>query len=118
MTEPIVAIATAPGRGGIGVVRVSGRNLVPLMTAVLGREIAPRQAVYAAFKDRAGEAIDRGVALYFPAPHSYTGEAVLELQGQRVRMQSMPNWEPMHRVKSKTWSLPWAPPAHSMCSNR
>lgn len=81
MTEPIVAIATAPGRGGIGVVRVSGRNLVPLMTAVLGREIAPRQAVYAAFKDRAGEAIDRGVALYFPAPHSYTGEAVLELQG-------------------------------------
>jgi tRNA modification GTPase len=81
MTEPIAAIATAPGRGGIGVVRVSGRNLVPLMTAVLGREIAPRQAVYAAFKDRAGEAIDRGVALYFPAPHSYTGEAVLELQG-------------------------------------
>ena len=81
MTDPIAAIATAPGRGGIGVVRVSGHNLAPLMKAVLGREIAPRQAVYAAFKDRAGEAIDHGIALYFPAPHSYTGEAVLELQG-------------------------------------
>ncbi|MEN9762356.1 MAG: hypothetical protein RI906_2182 [Pseudomonadota bacterium] len=81
MTEPIAAIATAPGRGGIGVVRVSGPDLVPIMTAVLGREIAPRRAAYAAFRDRAGEAIDHGIALYFPAPHSYTGEAVLELQG-------------------------------------
>lgn len=78
---PIAAIATAPGRGGIGVVRVSGAGLVPIMSAVLGREPAPRHATYGPFLAADGEAIDHGIALFFPAPHSYTGEDVLELQG-------------------------------------
>jgi tRNA modification GTPase len=79
--DPIAAIATAPGRGGIGVVRVSGRNLVPLAQALLGELPLPRHAVRAAFLDAHGAAIDDGITLYFPAPHSYTGEDVLELQG-------------------------------------
>ena len=79
--DPIAAIATAPGRGGIGVVRVSGRNLVPLSKALLGELPLSRHAVRAAFLDGHGSAIDDGIALYFPAPHSYTGEDVLELQG-------------------------------------
>jgi tRNA modification GTPase len=82
---PIVAIATAPGRGGIGVVRISGKQLEPLMQAVCqletGRVLAPRQATYLAFTQADGSVIDRGLALYFSAPHSYTGEDVLELQG-------------------------------------
>jgi tRNA modification GTPase len=78
---PIAAIATAPGRGGIGVVRVSGRNLVPLAQALLGKAPAPRLAVRTAFFDARGAAIDDGIALYFPAPRSYTGEDVLELHG-------------------------------------
>ncbi|MGD9943845.1 MAG: tRNA uridine-5-carboxymethylaminomethyl(34) synthesis GTPase MnmE [Burkholderiaceae bacterium] len=78
---PIAAIATAPGRGGIGVVRVSGSGLAPIMKAVLGREPAPRHASFGPFLAGDGEAIDHGIALYFPAPHSYTGEDVLELQG-------------------------------------
>ena len=79
--DPIAAIATAPGRGGIGVVRVSGRNLAPLALALLGKVPAPRRAARAAFVDALGAAIDDGLALYFPAPHSYTGEDVLELHG-------------------------------------
>ncbi len=79
--EPIAAIATAPGRGGIGVVRVSGKNLAPLAQALLGKLPAPRQAVRSAFRDARGAALDDGIALYFPAPRSYTGEDVLELQG-------------------------------------
>ena len=79
--DPIAAIATAPGRGGIGVVRVSGKSLVPLAQALLGKVPAPRRAIRAAFLDARGAAIDDGLALYFPAPHSYTGEDVLELQG-------------------------------------
>ena len=79
--DPIAAIATAPGRGGIGVVRVSGRSLVPLARALLGKVPAARRAIRAAFLDARGAAIDDGLALYFPAPHSYTGEDVLELQG-------------------------------------
>ena len=79
--DPIAAIATAPGRAGIGVVRVSGRNLVPFAQALLGKVPMPRRALRAAFLDAHGLAIDDGLALYFPAPHSYTGEAVLELQG-------------------------------------
>ena len=77
----IAAIATAAGRGGIGVVRVSGGNLAFLMTHILGKAIAPRYATYASFLDTQGQAIDQGIALFFPAPHSYTGEDVLELQG-------------------------------------
>ena len=82
--DPIVAIATAPGRGGIGIVRVSGVSIAPVIEAVLGARapaLAPRHALYAEFVADDGTAIDRGIALYFPAPHSYTGENVLELQG-------------------------------------
>jgi len=79
--DSIAAIATAAGRGGIGVVRVSGGDLVSLMTAVLGKVPAPRCAMYASFLDAQGQVIDQGIALFFPAPHSYTGEDVLELQG-------------------------------------
>ena len=78
--EPIVAIATAPGRAAVGIVRVSGRDLRPLIEALCGRSVAPRHATYLPFRDAAGADIDRGLALYFPAPHSYTGEDVLELQ--------------------------------------
>ncbi|MEW6317106.1 MAG: tRNA uridine-5-carboxymethylaminomethyl(34) synthesis GTPase MnmE, partial [Pseudomonadota bacterium] len=81
LTIPIAAIATAPGRGGIGVVRVSGPDVRAVMRAVCGRLLTPRQATYLPFLDADGNAIDRGIALWFPAPHSYTGEDVLELQG-------------------------------------
>src|SRR6195952_2476514 len=85
-SDPIVAIATAPGRGGIGVVRLSfGRSgeaaAKHAMLALCGQPLAARHATYAPFTDAHGEAIDRGIAMYFPAPHSYTGEHVLELQG-------------------------------------
>ncbi|MFM1987410.1 MAG: hypothetical protein RJA99_367 [Pseudomonadota bacterium] len=80
-TDPIAAIATAPGRGGIGVVRVSGRDLAPVIDAVCGRALAPRVATLLPFRAADGDAIDTGLALHFPAPHSYTGEDVLELQG-------------------------------------
>ncbi len=78
--DPIVAIATASGRGALGIVRVSGHRLAPLAAALCGRLPAPRQATYLPFRDAAGAAIDHGLALFFPAPHSYTGEDVLELQ--------------------------------------
>ncbi len=78
--DPIVAIATAPGRGAVGIVRASGRDLAPLIAAVCGRALAPRQATLLAFADADGQALDRGLAIHFPAPHSYTGEDVLELQ--------------------------------------
>jgi tRNA modification GTPase len=79
--RPIAAIATAPGRGGIGVVRVSGSGLQPVIDAVLRRSLAPRHATYGPFFDDGGSVIDRGIAILYPAPHSYTGEDVLELQG-------------------------------------
>lgn len=79
--RPIVAIATAPGRGGIGVVRVSGPHLGPFIYALLGRALEPRHATYCRFPDDDGNAIDQGIALYFVGPASYTGEDVLELQG-------------------------------------
>ncbi len=80
--DPIVAVATPPGRGGVGVVRISGRHLAPLLPGLLGREqLRPRHAHYLPFLDAEGEVIDQGLALFFVAPHSYTGEEVLELQG-------------------------------------
>ena len=79
--ETIAAIATAPGRGGIGIVRVSGPACATIATALLGRLPASREAQLHRFRDAGGAAIDAGIALYFPAPHSYTGEDVLELQG-------------------------------------
>jgi len=77
---PIVAIATAAGRGAVGVVRASGRDLSALIQQVCGRSLAPRHATLLDFLDARGQPIDRGLALHFPAPHSYTGEDVLELQ--------------------------------------
>lgn len=76
-----MAVATAPGRGGIGVVRLSGRDLGPFASQLTGSIPSPRRAVLARFCDAAGAEIDEGIVLYFPAPHSYTGEDVLELQG-------------------------------------
>ena len=77
----IAAIATPPGRGGIGIVRVSGTGLGELLQRILGRVPAPRQAELADFSDADGAAIDRGIVIYFPAPQSMTGEDVVELQG-------------------------------------
>jgi tRNA modification GTPase len=79
--ETIAAIATAPGRGGIGVVRISGKSLRGLADALTGKAPRPREATLARFRDADGETIDQGLMLYFPAPHSYTGEDVIELQG-------------------------------------
>jgi tRNA modification GTPase len=79
--DTIAAIATPAGRGGIGIVRVSGPGVPRVAAAVLGKLPQPRLASFGPFRDRQGETVDQGVALYFPAPHSYTGEAVLELQG-------------------------------------
>ncbi len=87
--DPIVAIATAAGRGAVGIVRASGRDLAPLVAAVCGRSLKPREATYLPFRDADGSTIDQGLALHFPAPNSYTGEEVLELQahGGPVVMQ-------------------------------
>ncbi len=78
--DPIVAIATAAGRGAVGIVRLSGRGVDALATQLCGRRPDPRQATLCTVLDAGGQPIDRGLALYFPAPHSYTGEDVLELQ--------------------------------------
>lgn len=79
--ELIVALATPPGRGAIAVVRASGPDVSVLMAGLLGRTLPSRTAVLADFLAADGEAIDQGLALYFPAPRSYTGEEMLELQG-------------------------------------
>lgn len=79
--ETIAAVATPPGRGGVGVVRVSGRLVPNMMQEILGKALNPRKAVLCDFRDGAGSVVDMGIALYFKAPHSYTGEDVLELQG-------------------------------------
>jgi len=84
MSQPadtIAAIASAPGAAGVGVLRVSGPAVPAIAQALLGRVPQPRHAHFAAFRDDAGELIDRGLLLHFPAPASYTGEHVLELQG-------------------------------------
>ena len=81
-SSPIAAIATAPGRGGIGVVRLSGKDLSSVIQAVCGlAALQARHATYLNFLAADGSAIDQGLAIYFKAPHSYTGEDVLELQG-------------------------------------
>jgi len=80
-SDVIAAVGTAPGRAGIGIVRVSGKKLEQLASRLLGGVPAPRLAVRAVFRGAAGEPIDDGIALFFPAPASYTGEDVLELQG-------------------------------------
>ena len=87
--DPIVAIATAPGRGAVGIVRASGRDLSALIQALCGRALVPRVATLLPFASADGQPLDRGLALHFPAPHSYTGEDVLELQahGGQVLLQ-------------------------------
>jgi tRNA modification GTPase len=80
-SDTIVAAATPPGRGGVGVVRVSGPKAPQIAAEFVGDLPEPRHATLAGFLDAAGETIDVGFALFFPAPHSYTGEHVLELQG-------------------------------------
>src|SRR5512133_1752527 len=79
--DTIAAIATPPGRGGIGVIRVSGRNVQAIAHALLGHLPAPRRAGLHRFDDGSGAPIDTGLALYFAAPNSFTGEDVLELHG-------------------------------------
>ena len=79
--DNIAAIATAPGRGGIGVVRVSGQGLAAMAATLTGLQLTPRLATYTSFLAANGSTLDQGIALFFPAPHSYTGEEVLELQG-------------------------------------
>ena len=79
-TDTIAAIATAAGSGGIGIVRVSGPDCRRIAKAILGACPAPRHAAYLPFRDTDDSIIDRGIALYYEAPHSYTGEDVLELQ--------------------------------------
>lgn len=79
--DTIAAVATPAGRGAIGIVRVSGPAVAHIAQSVLGETPRARHATYATFRNTRGEAIDQGIALFFPAPHSYTGEAVLELQG-------------------------------------
>lgn len=79
--DPIAAVATAAGRGGIGVVRLSGSNLDVFVQGLTGKALIPRRATYTRFLAASGDMLDEGIALYFPAPHSYTGESVLELQG-------------------------------------
>ena len=78
--DPIIAIATAPGRGSVGIVRISGNGLAAFIRHLLGRNLAPREATYVPFCDANGSPIDQGLALFFPGPHSFTGEDVLELQ--------------------------------------
>jgi tRNA modification GTPase len=80
LSDPIVAIATAAGRGAVGIVRISGRQLAPVIQAVCARELQARHATYLPFIGADGQFIDQGLAIHFPAPHSYTGEEVLELQ--------------------------------------
>ena len=78
--DPIAAIATAPGRGAVGIVRVSGKGIAALVRTLCGKALKPREATYLPFRDAGGSPIDHGLAIYFPGPHSYTGEDVLELQ--------------------------------------
>ena len=79
--DTIAVVATPPGRGGIGVVRVSGPRVPEIAATLIGKLPTPRTATLAVFRDARGERLDEGIALYFAAPHSFTGEAVLELQG-------------------------------------
>lgn len=81
VSDTIAAIATPSGRAGIGVVRLSGAKVPQIAALLLGKLPEPRRATYAVFRDARGERIDEGITLFFPAPASYTGEAVLELQG-------------------------------------
>ncbi|MDH5191980.1 MAG: tRNA uridine-5-carboxymethylaminomethyl(34) synthesis GTPase MnmE, partial [Gammaproteobacteria bacterium] len=79
--DTIAAIATPPGQGGVGIVRVSGSKAKDIALAITGQTPQPRYAHFVHFKNKDNEVIDTGLAIYFPGPHSFTGEDVLELQG-------------------------------------
>ncbi|MEE4461889.1 tRNA uridine-5-carboxymethylaminomethyl(34) synthesis GTPase MnmE, partial [Azotobacter chroococcum] len=79
--ETIAAIATAQGRGGVGIVRVSGPLAGAIAVGICERPLKPRHAHYGVFRDGTGLVLDEGIALFFPGPNSFTGEDVLELQG-------------------------------------
>ncbi len=81
ISETICAIATPPGRGGVGIIRISGINLDDFLTSMIGSLPKPRYASYRKFRDKDDEIIDEGIVLYFPGPKSFTGEDVIELQG-------------------------------------
>lgn len=80
-TDTIAAIATAPGRGGVGILRISGPNASAVITALLRQKLQPRHAHLCSFYSATGTPLDQGIAVFFPGPHSFTGEDVLELQG-------------------------------------
>ena len=77
---PIIAIATAPGKAGVGIIRISGQNLTGLIQALFQKNLQPRQATLLALRDKLGQLIDQVLAIYFVAPASFTGEDILELQ--------------------------------------
>ena len=77
---PIIAVASPPGRGGVGVIRISGGNLIPIIRALFQKELTPRYAHLLNLRDDVGRTIDQLIAIYFVAPASFTGEDVLELQ--------------------------------------
>ena len=81
INDTIVAQATPPGRGGVGILRISGPKAALVAETVLGKLPKPRYADYLPFRDVEGSVLDQGIALYFPGPNSFTGEDVLELQG-------------------------------------
>ncbi|MET0044282.1 MAG: tRNA modification GTPase, partial [Candidatus Thiodiazotropha sp. 6PLUC3] len=81
LRETIAAVATPPGRGGVGIVRISGAGCQKIADSLIGTLPPPRQAKLVDFRDRDQQIIDKGIALFFPGPHSFTGEDVLELQG-------------------------------------
>src|SRR5258708_832012 len=82
LEDTIIAIATPPGRGGVGIVRLSGPLAYPLALQINGnKSLRPRQAFYGSFFNRQGELIDQGLIIYFKGPNSFTGEDVVEFQG-------------------------------------
>lgn len=80
-SDTIVAQATPPGRGGVGILRISGSKAADVAQLLLGKLPKPRYADYLPFRDADGSTLDQGIALWFPGPNSFTGEDVLELQG-------------------------------------
>lgn len=78
---PIIAVATPPGKGAVGIVRISGKDLRGFANTLCGQSLEPRRAYLTTIRDEDGQTVDQVLALFFPAPHSYTGEDVLELQG-------------------------------------
>ena len=95
--DPIVAVATAMGKGGIGIVRLSFRKELDdvVLHELFGRSLAPRYATLVNYRNKEGELLDQVLALFFPAPHSYTGESVLEIQAHGA----------MYRLRVTTWFL-------------